>query len=184
MTEENIPGLEIIDKDKADHKVADLYYTLNFELTKISDSKASTLVVIAGQSILITAFLLASTFSLGYKAIYIVIGFGLSVIFNVIAIFLAILALRPRTFQETSSTLQPLYTYITRRTKEEFINEFLKLNNLTREANDRHYAEIIYQISTILQKKMRYVHLAARLFFVGIGLLAISIFILIIEIFI
>jgi len=183
MVEEDFSDLKILDKNRVEHKVTDLYYTLNFELTKISDSKASTLVVIAGQSILITAFLLANILKLE-NAAPIAIGFAISVIFNVVAIFFAISALRPRSFQEASSTLQPLYTNITKHTQASFIKEFLKLHYLSKEENDKHYAEIIYHVATILRKKMQYVDYGTRLFFIGVGALAISIFILVFLIFI
>ncbi len=166
-----------------DHRVTDLYYSLNFDLIKVSDSKASTIVVISGQSILITAFLLANI--LGEAGVDIIaIGFSLSIIFNVVAVFFALSALQPRSFQETSSTLQPLYTSITKHTREKFIEEFLKLSQEPKEENDRHFAEIIYQISSILEKKMHRVFIATRIFFFGIGVLVVSIFILVFEIFI
>ncbi|NVM53193.1 MAG: hypothetical protein HWN66_05780 [Candidatus Helarchaeota archaeon] len=183
MSEEKISVGENVGENKVDHKVTDLYYTLNFELTRISDSKASTLILIAGQSILITAFLLANIINLEANVMPIAFGFSISVIFNVIAITFGILALRPRTFQATTRTLQPLYSHITQHTRDQFIQEFLKLHNLSKEENDRHYAEIIYQIATILQKKMRYVFYGTRLLFFAIGALAISIFILVFEIF-
>lgn len=183
MSKDKKPDFEILSKDRVEHKVTDLYYSLNFELTRISDSKASTLIIIAGQSILITAFLLANILNLEANVIPIAIGFAFSVIFNVIAISFAISALRPRTFQATLKTLQPLYTHITRHTREEFIKEFLKLQYMSKEENDEHYADIIYQIATILRKKMRYVFYGTWLLFFGIGTLAISIFILVFEVF-
>ncbi|MHA1321770.1 MAG: Pycsar system effector family protein [Candidatus Helarchaeota archaeon] len=183
MSDEKSPPIDESPQKKGEHKVTDLYYSLNFELTRISDSKASTLIIIAGQSILITAFLLANIINLSENVIPIAIGFGLSVIFNVISISFAISALRPRTFSATTKTLQPLYSHIMRHTREQFITEFLNFHYLTKEKNDRHYAEIIYEIATILNTKMRYVFLGTRFLFFGIGILAVSIFILIIEIF-
>jgi hypothetical protein len=176
MSEENSPNIQTNDKPKSDHKITDLYYSFNFELTKISDSKASTLIMISGQSILITAFLLANIIDQP-NAAPIAIGFSLSVIFNVLAISLAIAALRPRTFKQGL-----FYTYITDHTKEEFISEFTKFQQLSKEENDKHYAELIYHISTILTKKMRYVLWGSIILFIGIGLLAISIFILVFQI--
>ncbi|MHA1650580.1 MAG: hypothetical protein ACTSYB_10345, partial [Candidatus Helarchaeota archaeon] len=115
MSEEDIPDLKILDKGFAEHKITDLYFSLNFDLIKVSDSKASTLTVICGQSVLITAFFLANIIKLEDIA-PIAIGFSISVIFNVAAIYFALSALRPRTFQESSTALQPLYTHITRHT--------------------------------------------------------------------
>lgn len=184
MSDERFPLEEDVWRNRVEHKVTDLYYSLNFELTRISDSKASTLIIIAGQSILITAFLLANIINLEANVLAIALGFALSVVFNVIAISFAISALRPRTFQATLKTLQPLYSHITHHTREEFIKEFLKLHYMSKEENDEHYADIIYQIATILTKKMRYVFYGIRFLFFGIGALAISIFILVFEIFV
>ena len=175
MSDEKKIDFNLIDKKKNDHRISDLYYSFNFELTKISDSKASTLIMVSGQSILITAFLLANVISRA-DAMIIAVGFSFSVIFNVIAIFFAISALRPRTFKEGL-----FYTAISKHTKEEFVNEFINFQYLSKEENDKHYAELIYHISTILSKKMRYVHIGAIIFFIGVGLLAISIFILVFQ---
>ena len=183
MSNEKSREFEFFEKARIEHKVTDLYYSLNFELTKVSDSKASTLVVISGQSILITAFLLANV--IGETGVLsIVLGFSISVVFNVAAIFLALSALRPRTFKEGSSALQPLYSEITSRARDEFVEEFLKLHYLSKEENDKHYAELIYEVASILQKKMYRVSWGTRLFFVGVGVLAISIFVLVIQLFI
>jgi len=178
MSEENTPHSQSNDIPKSDHKITDLYYSFNFELTKISDSKASTLIMISGQSILITAFLLANIIHQP-NVVPVAIGFSLSIIFNVLTISFAIAALRPRTFKQSL-----FYKYITEHTKEEFINEFTKFQQLSKEENDKHYAELIYHISTILTKKMRYVLWGSIILFIGIGLLAISIFILVFQIFI
>ncbi len=159
------------------NKLSDLYYSFNFELTKISDSKASTLVMISGQSILITAFLLANVINIP-NTMPIAFGFSISVIFNVIAIYFAISALRPRTFKQTL-----FYTYIATHTKEEFISEFRNIQNLTKEENDKHYADLIYHISRILTVKMKYVLISSIIFFIGVGILAISIFTLVFEVF-
>ncbi|MDD1778379.1 MAG: DUF5706 domain-containing protein, partial [Candidatus Helarchaeota archaeon] len=149
----------------------------NFSLTKISDSKASTLVMISGQSILITAFLLANVIAIE-NAMPIALGFSISVIFNVIAIYFAISALWPRTFRQSI-----FYTKIATQTREEFINEFRNLQNLSKEENDRHYADLIYHISKILSIKMKYVQISSIIFFIGVGVLAISIFVLVFEVF-
>lgn len=175
MSGENNSHPPSSDRPKSDHKITDLYYSFNFELTKISDSKASTLIMISGQSVLITAFLLANLFNKGNVS-SIAIGFALSVIFNVITITFAIAALRPRTFKQSL-----FYKYITEHTKEEFISEFTKFQQLSKEENDEHYAELIYHISTILTKKMRYILWGSVTLFIGIGLLAISIFILVFQ---
>ena len=182
MVDEKIPDMTILDNNSVDHKITDLYYSLNFELTKISDSKASTLIVISGQSILITAFLLANILSISGAA-PIAIGFAISVVFNTSAVYFALSALRPRTFRDPSTSLQPLYTHIVKHTRDEFIKEFTKLHHLSKEENDRHYAELIYHISSILEKKMRYVNIGTRLFLIGIAALIISIFILVFQVF-
>jgi hypothetical protein len=178
MSEENNLPAKVNDKPKSDHKITDLYYSFNFELTKISDSKASTLIMISGQSILITAFLLANILKMD-NVTPIAIGFSLSVIFNVLTISFAIAALRPRTFKQSL-----FYKYITEHTKEEFISEFTKFQHLSKEENDEHYAELVYHISSILTKKMKYVLWGSIILFLGIGLLAVSIFILAFQIFI
>ncbi|NVM28960.1 MAG: hypothetical protein HWN65_08950 [Candidatus Helarchaeota archaeon] len=183
MSKDKKPEFEILSKDRIDHKVTDLYYSLNFELTKVSDSKASTLIIISGQSILITAFLLANLIG-EPNVIPIVVGFAVSVVFNVCTIFFSISALRPRTFQATSTALQPLYSHITKHTREQFIKEFLKFHYLSKEENDKHFAEVIYEVASILEKKMRRVHMATRLFFIGVGILAASIFILVVQLFV
>ncbi|MHA1277249.1 MAG: Pycsar system effector family protein [Candidatus Helarchaeota archaeon] len=182
MVEEKIPDMTILDHNSVDHKITDLYFSLNFDLIKVSDSKASTLIVISGQSILITAFLLANI--LGFPNVSsIAIGFAISVVFNTTAVYFALSALQPRTFQEPSTSLQPLYTHIVKRTRDQFIKEFIILHHLSKEKNDRHYAELIYHISSILHKKMRYVHIGTRLFVVGIFALVISIFTLVVQVF-
>jgi hypothetical protein len=183
MATDDEAGMHYFEKNRVEHKVTDLYYSLNFELTKVSDSKASTLILISGQSILITAFLLANLIG-EPKVIPIVIGFAISVVFNVCTIFFALSALRPRTFQATSTALQPLYSRIMQRTSDQFVEEFLKFHYLTQEENDKHYAEVIYEVASILQKKMKYVNNGTRLFFFGVGILATSIFILVIQLFI
>jgi hypothetical protein len=183
MSKDNPREFEFFEKTRFEHKVSDLYYSLNFELTKVSDSKASTLVIISGQSILITAFLLANI--IGEAGVLpIVLGFSISVVFNVGTIFLALSALRPRTFKEGSSALQPLYSNITSHAREDFVEEFLKLHYLPKEENDKQYAELIYEVASILQKKMNRVSWGTRLFFVGVGILAVSIFVLVIQLFI
>ena len=170
MPEEKKPEPSTVDKK---NKLSDLYYSFNFELTKISDSKASTLIMISGQSILITAFLLANVIGLP-DTMPISFGFSISVIFNVIAIYFAIAALRPRTFKQSI-----FYTKIATQTREEFITEFRKLQNLSKEENDKHFADLIYHISRILTTKMKYVLISSIIFFIGVGILAISIFILV-----
>lgn len=182
MNENDISDEPIGKNNGPAHKITDLYYSLNFDLIKVSDSKASTVVVISGQSILITAFLLANIIKVE-GVLCIAIGFCLSVVFNAIAVYLALSALRPRTFQESETAVQPLYSYIVKHTRKEFIDEFLKLQTLPKTENDRHYAELIYHISDILQKKMKLVRNATRFFFIGIGILVASIFILVFDVF-
>ena len=72
MSEEKKLEISSINKK---NKLSDLYYSFNFSLTKISDSKASTLIMISGQSILITAFLLANVIAIK-NAMPIAFGFS------------------------------------------------------------------------------------------------------------
>jgi hypothetical protein len=164
-----------------EHQVLEKFYSLNFDLIKVSDSKASTLAAISGQSILIVAFLLGNLIFSGNFDLYTAIFFLISVIFNVASLILCIASLTPRKFKK-SDTLQPIYSSITAISKSEFLKNLQEFVESPRSEDLIQYGEICYNIAFILKKKMKYVSYATYLFVIGMATLAISIVFLIVVV--
>ena len=164
-------------EDYAEHQVVEKFYSLNFDLIKVSDTKASTLAAISGQSILIVAFLLGNLIFSRAFDISIALIFFISVIFNVSTLIFCVLALTPRKFlkSEQPGRLQPLYSEIIKYTKAEFIKKLKDFVGAPKSEDFERYAEICYNIAYILKKKMRYVSYATFLFVIGMVMLSIAI---------
>ncbi|MBD3226751.1 MAG: hypothetical protein GF329_01060 [Candidatus Lokiarchaeota archaeon] len=165
----------------AEHQVLEKFYSLNFDLIKVSDSKASTLAAISGQSILIVAFLLGNMIFSEKFDFYTSSFFLVSIVFNIMTLMLCVASLTPRKFKK-SDNIQPIYSSIMKYSYKEFISKLEEFVESPRSEDLVQYGDICYNIALILKKKMRYVSYATYLFVIGMATLAVAISFLIFSI--